>query len=168
MITLRLGDLCDASTEALVRETVSDGSSRTMVGRRTEMRLGPEVLQRVERMGEMPIGTAVLTPGGDLNAAFVLHLVVTSFEEPITLESVERSLRNGLRRLTDFGIGSLSLPPLGLGVGNLDAEGTAEMLVQVLNAHLLGDDAPGEIEIVVENDFEQEIFQRALGRLQRS
>ena len=164
MITLRRGDLCTAESEAIVREAVGDGTSRTAVGRRIEMRVGDQVRSRIEQMGDVPVGTALLTPGGELPASFVLHVVVASFEEPITLGSVEKGLRNGLRRCTDFGIRSLALPPVGFGVGNLDAEGTAEMLVAVLHAHLDGGEAPHAIEIVVESEFEEEILRRAIDR----
>ena len=62
-----------------------------------------------------------------------------------------------------FGVESLSLPPLGTGAGNLEAEQAAELLVQLLTEHLAGNEPPRRFEIVVESDYHEEVFQRAMG-----
>lgn len=168
MISLRRGDLCASTMDVIVREATDQGESRSAVGRRTEMVMGDEVLQRVAAMGEMPVGTAVLTPGGDLPSAFVLHIFLTSREEPISARGVEKGLRNALARVTDLEIGSVAFPPLGLGAGSLDAEVAADLLVSVLRPHLASGAQPQEFEIVVESDYEEEVFSQALTRLMGS
>ena len=168
MIELRRGDLLDSTTEALIREIDAEGTSRTSVGRRTEVRIGEKNLARLEQMRGSPVGTALLTPAGELPTSFVLHLIVSSMEEPMTVRSVERGLRNALRRAADFGIDSLALPPLGFGVGIIDAESTAQMLVDVLAAHAQGGEPPTALEIVVETEYEEEIFRRAIDAVAES
>ena len=86
----------------------------------------------------------------------------------MTVRSVERGLRNALRRAADFRIDSLALPPLGFGVGNIDAESTAQMLVDVLAAHAQGGEPPTALEIVVETEYEEEIFRRAIDAVAES
>ncbi len=166
MISLRRGDLWVSTMEAIAREATDTGVSRSSVGRRTDLAMGPELLDRIEAMGEMPVGTAMLTKGGELPASFALHIFLTSREEPISARGVEKGLRNALARVADFGIVSVAFPPLGLGAGSLDAETSADILIAALGEHLETGAAPQEFEIVVETDYEEEVFGQALARLQ--
>ena len=50
--------------------------------------------------------------------------------------SVQRALRNGLRRASDWGLASLALPPFGMAVGAADPEVAARVLVEILFNHL--------------------------------
>lgn len=166
MIALRRGDLCVSTMEAIVREATDTGVSRSAVGRRTEKAIGSEVLDRIEAMGEMPVGTAMLTKGGDLPSSFALHIFLTSPEEPISARGVEKGLRNALARVADFGVTSVAFPPLGLGAGSLDTETAADLLISALMEHLETGAAPQEFEIVVDSDYEEEVFRQGLTRLQ--
>jgi O-acetyl-ADP-ribose deacetylase (regulator of RNase III) len=62
-------------------------------------------------------GGAVVTPGGDLSADFVIHVVVSAPDEPETSVNVQKALRNGLRRAADLdpGIAGASAPGHGCG-----------------------------------------------------
>lgn len=165
MITVRRGDLSESTMEVIAREATVSGEARSAAGRRLEQAMGAEVLKRVAAMGEMPLGTAVLTPGGNLPSTYALHIFLTSHEEPITPRGVEKGLRNALARVADFGIGSVAFPPLGLGAGSLDTERAAELMVSALQAHLSTGVMPQQVEIVVENEYEEDVFGQALNRV---
>lgn len=158
MIRVSKGDLAVTPVECLLRPSRSDGASVTSVGRRVEALAGPRLEERVEAQGESPLGTAFLTPGGDLHADFVIHVVVQSVEEPVSSLTVQRGLVNALRRAADFGIVSVALPPLGGGAGNLHLEDTARAIVEVLRNHLAEGQPPREVHIVVESDYEESVF----------
>jgi O-acetyl-ADP-ribose deacetylase len=161
-IRVRVGDLGEAKTNAVVRAVRSDGEAITAVGRRLEVLAGPSVTQRLQALGDLPVGGAVITPGGDLPADFIIHAVLQSAEEPVTAHTVQRALVNALRRAHDFGLASVALPPLGTGAGNLDAEDAAQLIVDVIRDHLQTPVDPRAFEIVVESTYEQELYQRAV------
>ena len=135
-------------------------------GRRLEARAGEAVARRLEEQGDLPLGTAVLTPAGELACDFLVHVAVRSRDEPPTLATVERGLVNALRRAADFGIGSLALPPLGMGVGTLDAGDAARVMAQVIRSHLEEGRQPLALTLVVDSDYEESVLAaafRALG-----
>ena len=163
-----MGRLDDADTQGLLRPVRSDCSGITGASRRVEAGAGDKVRARLEAMGELPVGGAVVTPGGELRATFIIHAVLDSPEESVSSMAVQRALLNGLRRAAEWGMTSLSLPPLGLGVGTLEPEDSALMLVEVLLDHQRQGEPPKEVVIVVESPFEEELFRRLLAAAEPS
>jgi O-acetyl-ADP-ribose deacetylase (regulator of RNase III) len=162
VIRVRTGDLGDVKAAAVVRAVRSDGEAITAVGRRLGVLAGPAVAKRLGGLGDLPVGGAVITPGGDLPADFIIHAVLQSAEEPVTGHTLQRALVNALRRAHDFGLASVALPPLGTGAGNLDAEDAAQLIVDVLRDHLQNPGDPRSFEIVVESAYEEELYARAV------
>lgn len=129
---------------------------------------GVPLEERLSKLGTLPLGGAVLTPSGNLPAEFLIHAVVMSEEEPQTSVTVQRALRNGLRRAADWGLASLALPPLGLGVGTADPEGAARALVEILFNHLDEGAAPLELILVVGSQYEAELFEGLVEEMSRA
>jgi O-acetyl-ADP-ribose deacetylase (regulator of RNase III) len=158
MIRVVRGDLAASSQECVLRSTRVDGASITPVGRRLEAIAGTKVSERLAAQGDSPVGTALLTPAGELATSFLIHVVLQSIEEPVTAISVQRGLVNALRRAADFGIDSVALPPLGVGAGNLEAEVSARVMLEVIRNHLSEGAPPSDFEIVVESEYEESVF----------
>lgn len=164
MIRVVVGDLAEASSEAVARSVGTDLEPCAPVDERIGARAGEAVLARLQAFGDVPVGGALLTPAGGLGAAFLIHLVVRSPEEPISEERVARALLNGLRQAADWGVRSIALPPLGTGAGNLDLEVAAEMMCTVFERHALETDLPREVVLMVSTAYEEEVFTRAAAR----
>jgi len=164
VIRVVVGDPVGASSEAVARSVGTDLEPCTPVDERIGERAGEAVLAQLRAFGEVPVGGALLTPAGGLGAAFLIHLVVRSAEEPISEERVARALLNGLRQAADWGIRSIALPPLGTGAGNLDPEVVAETMCTVFERHALETDLPREVVFMVANAYEEEVFTRAAAR----
>lgn len=165
MIRVRVGDLGEVTSDAVVRPIRSDGEAITAVGRRIEVQAGPTVAQRLQGLGELPVGGAVITPGGESPCSFIIHVVVQSADEPVSAIGVQRGLVNALRRARDLGLDSVAFPPVGTGAGNLEAEEAAHILVEVLRDHLRDGDAPRDFEIIVESDYEEQLLLREVAAL---
>lgn len=162
MITVRVGRLDESETEALLCPVRSDFSGVTNASRRVETGAGGKVRARLEGMGALPVGGAVVTPGGDLKTTFIIHAVVESPEESMTPMGIQRAVLNGLRRAREWEVSSLALPPVGLGAGTLDADQAGEMIVELLRDHLQEGQPPAELVIVVESSFEEDLFRRLI------
>jgi O-acetyl-ADP-ribose deacetylase (regulator of RNase III) len=70
-----------------------------------------------------------------------------------------------LRRLVEWRIDSVALPPLGMGAGNLDAEESAQLMIPILIDHMRKEPAPRRVEVVVDSAYEHEVFGRVLAAL---
>ena len=164
MIAVRLADLAGAEVDAVLRPVTAEWTAPTPAMRRVELAAGPEVEARCQDLGELPVGSAVVTPAGSLPAQYLIHVVIRSLEQPSTPGVVQRALRNGLRRVAEWGMASLALPPLGTGAGNLDAEESAELMVPILLEYLRTADPVPRVEVHVDSEYERDAF---LGELRR-
>jgi O-acetyl-ADP-ribose deacetylase (regulator of RNase III) len=126
------GDPLHTPGEALVRPVNALLEGITPGSREVE-RLGGEPLRtRLEAMGALPPGAVALTPGGALPHSFLMHAVLVTPDEGVTRGTVERAVVNALRRAAEWEIGSLVLPLLGAGPGQLSVEEAAEALADAL------------------------------------
>jgi O-acetyl-ADP-ribose deacetylase (regulator of RNase III) len=123
--------------------------------RRLELAAGPVVERQCRSLGELPVGSAVVTGAGDLAAEFIVHVIVRSVEQPVTAAGVRKALGSGLRRLEEWGITGVAMPLLGTGAGNLDAEDSAALVLSVLAAAEQERRTPAEIVIVADSDYEE-------------
>ena len=164
MIQIRVGRLEELVVPAYLRPVAADGSPVTPAMRRLEAAAGDAVREHMRRGGDLPVGSAMITPAGDLSAQFLVSIVVRSHDEPVTEAAIERGLVNGLRRLREWAIDMAATVPLGTGAGNLDAEASARIMIDTLRREMTADEPPRDVVIVVESEYEQEAFERALVR----
>lgn len=167
MINVVLGSLADQEGEGVLRPVRSDLAPLTAGARDLLSRAGEGVEDRLLQMGTLPVGGAFITPAGRLPATFLIHLVTASEEESESPLSVQRALRNGLRRAVEWEIQSLAMPPLGLGVGHLGAEEAARVMVEILVDHLDEGHPPLDLTIVVASEYEAGVFRRLVEELTR-
>ena len=158
MIEVRRQDLVTADVECILRSVGSTLEPLTAIGREVGAAAGEDMAKRIEQLGDLPVGGAVITPAGDLSASFIIHVSVQSHEEPVSASGVRKALRNGLRHACRMGIETLALPPLGTGAGNLDAEAAADVMCEVLRGHMQNEEYPREITVMVATDYELQAF----------
>jgi O-acetyl-ADP-ribose deacetylase (regulator of RNase III) len=163
MIAVRVGGLEEAVAGAVVRPVASDFSPVTPAMRRFADAAGPAVAEQCAQLGELPLGSAVITAAGDLPAGFIVHVAVRSATENASPGVVRTGLRNALRRIADWEIDDVALAPLGTGAGNLDAEEAAEVMMPVLLTHARESSVPFRAVIYVEDDYQKAAFEAAAG-----
>jgi len=162
MIRVQTGSPAEAGCEGILRSVSSRLEPDTPVSRDLEMAAGTAMAERLRAMGDLPVGAAVVTPGGDLPAAFLIHVVLQSPEEPIGRETLRLALQNGLRRAREWGLETLAMPVLGVGAGNLSAEEAAEVMVPLIGEHASEFEHPAEVRLMVSSDYEKDVFSRAV------
>jgi len=162
VIAVIRGELADLDVDAVLRPVSAEWEAVTPAMRRLELAAGPELRAYCQRLGEPPVGSALITPAGALRARFMVHVVVRSVAEPVTENAVRRGLRNGLRRLQEWGIARVAMPAIGTGAGNLDAEDVARIMLDEYYDHAVTADFPTALTIAAESEYELQAFQRQL------
>lgn len=166
MIRVVVDDLAFLPADAIVRPATAELEPTTPALRRLEQMGGPEFLRQLRVETGLAVGAAVVTAaGGDLPAEFVIHAVIQSREEPVTRRGVARAWRSALERAREWGFTRLTVPPLGLGAGNLTLEVAAELLLGEL-CDVPARAAPAEVAIVVETEDQRQVFEALLRRKQ--
>jgi hypothetical protein len=56
------------------------------------------------------------------------------------------------------------MTPLGTGAGNLDPEESAREMIPILLDHLSSGAEPSRIDLIVDSEYEKEVFERELKR----
>ncbi len=165
MIEVRQENLVTAEVECILRSVGSRLEPLTAIGRAVGAAAGEEVIERIEQMGDLPVGGAVITPAGDLSASFIVHVALQSDEEPISASGLRKALLNGLRHACRMGIETMALPPLGTGAGNLDAEAAADVMFEVLRGHMGNEEYPREVTVMVATEYELQVFASRLAKV---
>jgi O-acetyl-ADP-ribose deacetylase (regulator of RNase III) len=163
MIEVRLGELENITAPGIVRPVTAEWTAVNPAMRRVDAAAGDDVARQCVAMGELPVGSALVTGAGGLPAELLIHVIVRSATEPVSEAGIAKALRNALRRADEWGIEALTLPPLGIGAGGLDADAAADVMVPILKEWFLTDRHPRRIVVVAENEYERDAFARAIG-----
>ncbi len=152
----------EVESEAILRSVSANLEADTPFSRALEIMAGTAVSERLLDMGDLPVGAAVITPGGELSGRFLIHVVLQSADEPVTSDGLRLALKNGLRRAEEWGLESIALPPLGIGAGNLEAEEAATVMIPLVRDHLALSGSLREVLILAGTAYEEEVFSRSL------
>ncbi len=152
----------EAKTEGILRSVNADLAADTPGSRALELDAGCSVTERLEAMGGLPVGAAVITPGGKLDTDFLIHVILQSQEEAVGSAGLRSGLLNGLRRAQEWSLKTLALQPLGVGAGNLELEESASVTVSVILEHCRQYEFPREVVITVASDYEEDVFIHAV------
>ena len=164
MIDVKLAQIEQTAAQAIIRPVSAEWTAVTPAMRRLELAAGAQLEEQCNRLGELPVGSAVITTAGALPAQFIVHAVVRAVDEPVSKAGVRRALQNALRRVGEWGIESVAIAPMGTGAGNLDAEESAQVMFSVLTEAQADRALPAHIEIVVDSEYEASAFARQLAR----
>ena len=164
MIEVRTGALADAEVGAVVRPVATDFSAVTPAMRRFEQAAGEAVAEQCRMLGEIPLGSAVITAGGDLAAELIVHVAVRSSTENASRSVVRQGFLNALRRVGEWGADSMAVAPLGTGAANLDAETAAEVMLEVLADYLEAGAVLDRVILVVDDAYQESAFRGAVSR----
>ena len=165
MIEVVVDDLAFVEADAVVRPTTTALEPLTATLKRLEQIGGSTFCNQLKVHEELEIGAAVVTSAGELAADFVVHAVIMSAVEPITVGGVRRALTSVIQRAADWQLGSIAVPPLGVGAGNLTLEDSAEVMIQTLRKGLVNASFPRHVSIVVDSEEARLIFDACLNRI---
>jgi O-acetyl-ADP-ribose deacetylase (regulator of RNase III) len=130
LITVAIGDLAREPVDAVLRPA---GAALEPVGA-DALRLdeigGPRFADQRRTATPLESGAAVVTGGGGLAAAYVLHVVVADERGPASREKIRRALVSAWQRADDWGLARLAAPLVGAAGGPLTDEEAAALLVE--------------------------------------
>lgn len=156
-IRIQQGDLTEFAGDAVVNAANNWLKLGAGVAGAIRKKGGPEIQAECDRIGPIQVGEAVLTTAGRLPAKYVIHAAVMG-DEPASYESVRRATESALKLAAEKGLKTIAFPLLGTGVGGLDKERVARIMIEAIKA------APDTLEVTLYGytPEDAEILRRAL------
>lgn len=136
VIEIFVGDLVNAQYDAIVIPTNSrllpSGNLRCKVLKEAGHSIQVECNQIINKISNVPIGRAVITSGGKLNAKFIFHLRAGHPKKKLML-----AIWNSLVLADKEEISSIAFPPISMDVLGFNAEICAGIMIPTIQKYIL-------------------------------
>ena len=167
-ITVTVGDITRAAVDAIVNAANSSLMGGGGVDGAIHRAGGPGVLEacrriRVERYPDgLPTGAAVITPGGNLPARYVIHTAGPIYgrhrgEEPKLLASC---YRNAIALAAEHGLSRIAFPAISTGVYGYPKEEAARVAREAIVSALAEHPGITEVRLVYFSEPDAEVARR--------
>ncbi|MEM6453919.1 MAG: macro domain-containing protein [Acidobacteriota bacterium] len=158
------GDITDLDTDAIVNPANEQLQLGTGVAGAIRDKGGPSIQEECDRIGGTPVGTAVLTGGGNLTAKHVIHAVGPQQGEGDEDRKLASAVRASLALADRHGLKSLALPAISTGVFGFPMDRCARITLTEVYRYLQGGTKLERVVISLLGDEAFELFKRELRR----
>ncbi len=138
-IALLQGDITAIKADAIVNAANNHLWMGAGVAGAIKRKGGQVIEEEAMRKGPIPVGEAVATTAGQLDARYVIHAAAMGQDLVTSAEYIRAATHNSLLRAEELHLQSIALPALGTGVGGFPARQAArEMLgatIEYLRTH---------------------------------
>ncbi|MFQ5905501.1 MAG: macro domain-containing protein [bacterium] len=131
-IRLYHGDITDCRADAIVNAANDCLWMGSGVAGAIKRRGGQEIEDEAVAKGPIPVGEAVHTTAGRLNARYVIHAAAMGRDLIPSEKSVRDSTLNSLRRADELSLKSLVFPAIGCGVGGFPVDRAARIMLEAV------------------------------------
>lgn len=163
------GDITAVDADAIVNSANNDLVMGGGVSGAIRRVAGQSVQDECHQIGTVPLGTAVVTSGGQLKAKWIIHAAVNPLGMWADAKSVRNAARATLKRADERQVKRLAFPALGTGAGALAVERCADILIEEVQKHCENDQTSLEEVMFVLYDekpfaiFEEKFKVKVLG-----
>jgi serine/threonine protein kinase len=166
-LTLAVGDISQASADAMVSSANFELRMRSGVGEALRVRGGDDVEREAMATGEQPLGSCIRTGPGKLDTKHLFH-AVSAWNE---VSCVGRAFARALILAEEHGCATVAAPALGTGAARVGVEMCATAMMTTLRWHaMLGGSRIREVTIWLDSEAKRRLYQdvaeEVLGLLQ--
>lgn len=158
------GDITDLEVDAVVNAANEELQLGTGVSGAIREKGGPSIQEECDRIGGTPVGTAVLTGGGNLKARHVIHAVGPRMGEGEEDRKLQSAIRSSLALADRHSLRSIALPAISSGNFGFPMDRCARILLTEVYRYLQGGTKIERVIISLFDDETFEIFKRELRR----
>jgi len=136
VIEIYIGDLINAQYDAIVIPTNSrllpSGALRCKVIKEAGHSIQVECNQIISKISSVPIGRAIMTSGGNLNAEFILHARAGHDQKKLMLATW-----NSLSLADEEELSSIAFPPISIDVLGFNAKICGRIMIPTIQKYIL-------------------------------
>ncbi len=163
LILLR-GDITELDVDAIVNAANSQLQLGAGVAGAIRSRGGPSIQRECDRIGGTPVGTAVITGGGELPAKHVIHAVGPRMGEGDEERKLRDAVLAALQVASDNSLARIALPAISTGIYGFPLERAAEIIVAAAVSFLQQESSLTSCTICLFGESDYQLFADELQR----
>jgi O-acetyl-ADP-ribose deacetylase (regulator of RNase III) len=164
LIAVQKGDITEVHADAVVNAANSALWMGAGVAGAIKRVGGQEIEDEAVAQGPIPVGEAVATGAGRLQATFVIHAAVMGTDLVTDADKIRSATKNSLLRAEEVGLKTVAFPALGTGVGGFPISKAAEIMINTVGEHLAGESVVQKVLFVLYSDEACRAFEEELGK----
>jgi O-acetyl-ADP-ribose deacetylase (regulator of RNase III) len=129
------GDITAMDTDAIVNPSNMRLILGAGVSGAIAVKGGPSIQQEMSRIGGCPVGGAVSTGGGKLQARYVIHAVGPMMGEGGEDEKLRSATVESLKRAEELKVSSIAFPAISTGIYGFPIERCARIMLSAVLDH---------------------------------
>lgn len=135
-VVIMKGDLTEMETDAIVNAANNDLLLGGGVAGAIDLKGGIEIQKECDAIGTIPLGSAVITGGGNLKARYVIHAASMELGGRTDARALRGSTVHSLRIAKEKGLKTIAFPAVGTGIAQFPMEECAEIMLREVIDHL--------------------------------
>jgi len=161
------GDITEMETDAIVNAANSALKLGGGVAGAIARKGGPKIQEECDRIGGTFVGGAVITTGGNMKTAHVIHAVGPRMGEGNENEKLRNATLNSLRVADEHHLKSIAFPAISTGIFGFPMDRCAEIMLSTTMDYLSGDTALERVVFCLYGGEAYQVFTRGLENLSR-
>ncbi len=168
--TIRLldADLTEMNVDAIVNAANAALQLGGGVAGAIRRKGGPAIQQECDAIGGTPVGTAVITTGGNLKAKHVIHAVGPMMGEGDEDRKLRGATLSSLKIADENHLKSIAFPAISTGIFGYPLERCAEIMLRTMLEYAQGKTALEEVVFCLWGKEAYGVFEKALHRLSQT
>jgi O-acetyl-ADP-ribose deacetylase (regulator of RNase III) len=161
------GDITELEADAIVNAANSHLKMGGGVAGAIRRKGGSSIQEECNRIGHCPVGSAVITKGGNLKAKWVIHAVGPVWGEGKEDAKLKNAVSSILKLAKEHKIKSVALPAISAGIFGFPMKRCAKIMLSTAIDWLKGNAYLGKVVLCLYGDEAFNIFRDELNRLKR-
>ena len=159
------GDITEIETDAIVNAANSALKLGGGVAGAIARKGGPRIQEECDRIGGTFVGGAVITTGGNLKAAHVIHAVGPRMGEGDEDKKLRNATLNSLKLADEHHLKSIAFPAISTGIFGFPIDRCVKIMLGTAIAYLNGDTGLGRVVFCLYDAEAYNIFNQKLENL---
>ena len=165
-LELAEGDITELHTDAIVNAANASLILGAGVAGAIRTKGGPAIQQECNKIGDCPVGGAVITSGGNLKARYVIHAVGPRKGEGDEEEKLKNATLNSLKVANDTGLKSIGFPAISTGIFGFPIERCAEIMLSNTIGYLQEETGLERVVFCLYGQEAFDVFRNVLTKIQ--
>ena len=161
-LELKIGNIALLDTDAIVNAANEYLNLGAGVAGAIREAGGSAIQTQCNEIGFCPVGSAVITGGGDLNAKYVIHAVGPMYGEGMENAKLGSAVRSALTLADNKGLKSISFPALSAGFFHFPLAECAKVMVSTIKEVAPGLKNVDHVVLCVSDEKKFDVFEKEL------